>query len=65
MGHKNDPRHETPPCEDRLRELGMFSLEKRKPRGDLIETFQYLNKSYKKEGDRLFSMIGQEGMVKN
>ncbi|KFV20331.1 hypothetical protein N340_11991, partial [Tauraco erythrolophus] len=43
--------------DDRLRELGLFSLEKRRFQGDLIASFQYLKGAYRKAGEGLFTRV--------
>ena len=42
---------------DRLRELGLFSLEQRRLWGDLIAAFQYLKEAYKQEASELFTRL--------
>lgn len=44
--------------EDRLRELGLFILEKRELQGGLIVAFPHLKGAYKEDKDKLFIRIG-------
>ncbi|KFP81494.1 hypothetical protein N311_06692, partial [Apaloderma vittatum] len=46
--------------EHKLRELRLFSLEKRRRRGDLIAAFQYLKGTYRKAGEGLFTRVSTD-----
>jgi len=51
--------------EERLRELELFSLEKRRLQGDVIVTFQYFKGAYKEDGDTLFGRACCDGTKSN
>ena len=53
------------PYEDRLRELGLFSLKNKGLQKELIVAFQYLTEAYRKDGEGLSKRACSDRMKAN
>lgn len=50
---------------ERLKELGLFILEKRRLKGDLVTALQYLREAYREDSAKLFTEVhgGRETVI--
>lgn len=63
--HEIDRGLEHLSCEDRLRGLGLFRLEKGRLHGNLIATFLYLKGTYREAGIPTSGVVGGKTRVQN
>ena len=52
------------PYDKRLRAMGLFSLQKRRLRGDLVATYKFIRGAHQDLGERLFTRAPQ-GMTRS